>query len=154
MERNVSERRKVEERIKKKEAEIQELERQVGEARVYLQALQDVLKLFPREAGSSSALAVAALRPGSAVGQARDIILRHGAPVHITEILKELGKEVTRETRASLAGSLAAYVRRGEIFTRPAPNHFGLVEFGGTPPVDTPPDDFGAIASQDDDIPF
>jgi hypothetical protein len=59
--------------------------------------------------------------------------LRHGDPVHITTLLAEIGLEINRDTRASLAGSLAGYVRRGEIFTRPAPNTFGLIELGHTP---------------------
>jgi hypothetical protein len=39
-----------------------------------------------------------------------------------------MGKEVTRETRVSLASALSAYARRGEIFTREGPNRFGLFE--------------------------
>jgi hypothetical protein len=52
---------------------------------------------------------------------------------------------LNKSTRAAVAGSLSAYVRNGEIFTRPAPNTFGLIEFGGK--VETslngPPRGFG-----------
>jgi hypothetical protein len=34
--------------------------------------------------------------------------------------------------RSALSGSIAAYVRKGEIFTRPAPNTFGLLELGNS----------------------
>ena len=108
----MNERKKIEDRLRKKEQEIQELEEKMKAARVYIGALQDVLKLLPRETN------VVALRPGSAVAQAREIILQAGKPVHINAILEGLGKEGTREARASLTSSLASYVRRGEIFTR------------------------------------
>jgi hypothetical protein len=114
------------------------------------------------EAGES------AMRVGSAVNKARETILRRGKPVHINELLVAVGKEVTRESRASLTSSIAAYVRRGEIFTRPAPNTFGLVELGhaapaGGAPQPQPPQGFGKVVQSpdpkishdmDDDIPF
>ena len=67
----------------------------------------------------------------------------------------------------SLASSLAAYVRRGEIFSRPAPNTFGLLELGhlGGEEAEEPPSGFGKVTTireepkaevgeVDDDIPF
>lgn len=56
---------------------------------------------------------------------------------------KTLGK-----AEISLASSLAAYVRKGEIFTRPAPNTFGLVELGHKTIIEEeagPPAGFGQI---------
>jgi hypothetical protein len=87
-----------------------------------------VLKILSRDGGDDEP--ETKLRHGSAVAQARDVILDHGSPMQIDEILSAMGKEATRETRASLVGSIAAYVRRDEIFTRPAPNTFGLIELG------------------------
>jgi hypothetical protein len=146
VESNISERRKIEERLRKKEQEIAELEEQIKAARIYLQALQDVLKILPK-APDPTVTAEAVLRPGSAVAQAREVILERGEPVQILELLQALNKEPTRENRASLTSSLAAYVRRGEIFTRPAPNTFGLIELGHhTSEVDLedhPPTGFG-----------
>ena len=142
----MNERKKIEDRIRKKEEEIQGLEADARDARVYVKALQDVLKMLPREPESVGESPSASLRPGSSVALARDIILKKAAPVHITQLLQEMGKELTRENRASLASSLAAYVRKGEIFTRPAPNKFGLVELGHTQKEEgdsEPPDDFG-----------
>jgi hypothetical protein len=148
---NLNERKKIEDRIRKKEAEIQELEMQAREGRVYVQALQDVLKMLPKEARdteSGSESASIALREGSLASQARDAILKLGRPVHVSELLAEIGKEDTRENKTSLSGTLAAYVRKREIFSRPAPNRFGLVELGHThapAEVGHPPDDFGEI---------
>jgi hypothetical protein len=124
----MNERRKIEERLRKKEEEIRLLEAQIRDARIYMQALQDVLKLLPR--GSERSMVPSALRPGSGVAKARECILSKGEPAHVLELLRALGKEPTREARASLSGSLAAYVRKGEIFTRPGPNIFGLIELG------------------------
>lgn len=138
--------RRIESLIRKKEAEIQLLESQLSAARAYLQALQDVSKVLPRKQPVGTE-AASALRPGSMVAQAREAILRHGSAMHISQILLAIGKKTTRKDRASLSGSISAYVRRGEIFTRPAPNQFGLVEFGGneTPSAVEPPEGFGEL---------
>jgi hypothetical protein len=80
--------------------------------------------------------------------QARQIILKLARPAHVSELLAEIGKDDTREHRTSLSGTLAAYVRKGEIFTRPAPNKFGLIELGHLQRVtepSQPPDGFGEI---------
>lgn len=155
----------VEERLRRKELEIQSLEEKLRAARIYLQALRDVLKVGQlaenRDQGGVSADVL--LRPGSAVALARDAILARGKPVHINELLGIQGKELTRESRASLTSSLSAYVRRGEIFTRPAPNTFGLIELGHdhseTGPPNEPPRGFGqstpmSVREIDDSIPF
>jgi hypothetical protein len=158
----MSERAKVEERARRKEAEIQGYEEKIRAARVYLQALRDVLKLMGEEDTDTSSGddIETELRPGSAVAQAREIITLKGAPIHINDLLDALGKPQTRENRASLIGSLSAYVRRREIFTRPAPNTFGLLELGHAFPGETqePPQDFGRVSAakaseEDDEIP-
>jgi hypothetical protein len=144
-------------KIRRKEAEIQGLEDKLKVARIYLQALQDVLGAVERGAGAAGA--DSALRVGSSVAQAREAILRAGKPVHISDLLVALGKVVTKETRASLASSLAAFVRRREVFTRPAPNTFGLVELGhlseDDPTSPEPPLSFGKPPTDGDtEIPF
>jgi hypothetical protein len=147
----------IKERLRKKELEIQSLEEKLRSARIYVQALQDVLRAIGQ--GSSESAHVASLKAGSAVASAREIIMKAGKPVHVNDLLEGLGKGGSREGRASLTSSLAAYVRRGEIFTRPAPNTFGLVELGHEP-VDLgdvgPPADFGRepVDVDDREIPF
>ena len=136
----MDERKVIEEKLQKKEQEIQTLEERIRAAKVYMQALQDVLKALdgnraPPKAGET------ALKPGSGVAKVREMILSTKKPMHINKLVEGLGKDVTRETRASLTSSLAAYVRRGEIFSRPAPNTFGLIELGhvdDSPPAPPP----------------
>lgn len=138
-------RNRLTEKIRKKEQEIQELEAQIREARAYIQALQETMKLLPR--GENVTREV--LRTGSMVAEARRAIREKGAPMHVNELLQELGRVVNKKNRASLSGSLAAYVRRKEIFTRPAPNTFGLIEMQrptgakSEENADKPPPDFG-----------
>lgn len=146
----MEDRKKIEERLRKKEAEIQGLEDRLRTARIYVQALHDVLKMLGTETPSppsTAAYTESILRVGSAVDQARQVILSRKEPVHISALLEALGRDLSRESRASLTSSLAAYVRRGEIFTRPAPNTFGLVELGHTTSdddeIETPPSGFG-----------
>jgi hypothetical protein len=142
----MSERDIIQDKIKKKEQEIQLLEEKLRSAKIYLNALLDISKALSRELHTNADSAV--LREGSAVTKAREFILRRGLPVHINDLLQGLGREMTRESRASLTSSIAAYVRRGEVFTRSAPNTFGLIELGHTTSTDSdspsePPDGFG-----------
>jgi hypothetical protein len=107
---------------------------------------KDAQGILPR--GSERNIRAGALRPGSGMAKVREFILEKGRPGHVTELLEALGRPATREARASLSGSLAAYVRKGEIFTRPSPNTFGLIELGhdnedDAGPDNEPPVDFG-----------
>ncbi len=155
----MSERSIIEGQLSKKVAEIQALEEKLKTARVYVRALEDILKELNKSGNSSSASAESdvSLRRGSSVDQARAVILERGTPIYIDDLLEALGKEVTRETKASLTGSLAAYVRREEIFTRPAPSTFGLIELGHfeiAEDANEPPAQFGSSEAADDEIPF
>lgn len=127
--------------IEEKKTEIVGLEGKVCEAKAYLSALEDSLKLISKHDDGSKG---DALRPGSMVHQAREVLKKAGKPLHIGDLLKEMGKEATKENRVSLSGSLANYVRSQTIFTRPAPNTFGLAEFDSADSdADEPPDGFG-----------
>lgn len=151
----MSDRSVIESRIKRKESEIQSLEKKLNAAKIYLQALRDIQGAIANDVekdGSSGTV----LREGSAVALARDVILLLGAPVHIDGLITSLGKELSRETKASLTGSLAAYVRREEIFTRPAPNTYGLRELNHFELDQTPdelPRSFGSMPNLTDDTP-
>jgi hypothetical protein len=126
----------VKEKLRLKEHEILVLEDRLREARGYVKALREVL-------GEDA--------PGdrSMAEIARDIIITRQHSVHITELLRAMGRELTRENKVSLTSVLAAYVRRGEIFTRLGPNQFGLLELGHVPkPLNEqqePPADFGDL---------
>ena len=112
----------------KKQAEVDQLERQIDDARVYLQAIQDSIRALPRDLPNTDRQSEeAVLRPGTALFRAKEAIEANGAPMHITMLLKVLGVENTKAARVSLVGSLGTYVRRNVIFTRPGPNIFGLV---------------------------
>ena len=135
-------RKELDRKIEKKKEEIASLERSVGEARAYLQALEDTRKMLPKEAESQDEVV---LRAGTDLAKVRDVLQQEGKPLHVEELLKRIGKPVEKKQKISLSGSLASYVRDHKIFTRPAPNTFGLVEFesaDGLPP-DGPPENFG-----------
>lgn len=146
----MSEQSIIEKRIRKKEAEIQGLEDKLRSARIYIQALQDVRRELDGDDDSSE------LKKGSMIAMARDAIERAGKPLHVDEILKTIGRPA--DSKSSLTGSIAAYVRRGEVFTRPAPNTYGLVDM--PEPSRSPPSGFGRAqpaafdTDLDDDVPF
>ncbi len=132
----------------KKQQEIRSLEMQLREASAYLQALQDSMKLLPKDVESSSD-AEHNLREGSTLAKTRDLLRHAGSPLPIAEILKLLGKPQDKKNRISLAGTLSGYARKGRIFTKTAPNTFGLVEFGTAEPTaeveDELPEEFGSM---------
>jgi hypothetical protein len=144
-------RRELRRKIEKKQGEIElwqtqlrELDTKVREGLAYVMGLEETLKLLPVE--SSADAANAALRPDSTIAKAREVILKAGKPLHIVEILKALGKSIDHDSKASLSGSIGAYVRNKQIFTRPAPNTFGLAEFQrDTKAEEELPPDFGVI---------
>ena len=156
----MNERTRIEQLLRKKQTEVVTLEEKLKAAKTYLAALRDVLKVTAGEASESDPK----LKEGSAVAMAREAILARGEPVRLDDLLLSIGKEATQANRSSLAGSLAAYVRRNEIFTRPAPNTFGLIELGHEEASevedDEPPAGFGRApvasfgADVDDDVPF
>lgn len=131
--------RDLEKKIKQKIEEVQQLRENLYKAESYLEALQDSLKLFKKTSNAESNESV---RPGSMVDKARKILLEANKPLYVGDILKGMGKEVNKGTRASLSGSLGSYVRENFIFTRPAPNTFGLIEFEDESEGDIP-DNFG-----------
>src|SRR6476646_645267 len=114
--------------LDRKQQEIMNLELQLEKARTYVEALQDSMRLLPRDASGASE---ATLRPDTALARTRDILRSAGKPMHINELLKALGSPSDPKHKLSLGGSLANYVRKGQIFTRPAPNTFGLLEMNG-----------------------
>jgi hypothetical protein len=129
--------------ISKKEQEIGDLEQKLRDARVYLQAVQDSMKALPKDAMDPDK--PRELRPGTAVAKTRDLIKSAGRPLHITDILKGLGRPVDKKNKLSLSGSLAGYVREGQIFSRPAPNTFGLIDLGVNGSNADLPEDFGKM---------
>jgi hypothetical protein len=112
-------------KLEKKQQEKQAFEDQARECAIYIGSLQDVLKMLPREAEDGKEIV---LRHGSQVARARDAIRQAGRPLHVSEILMAIGRGNSKANRLAISGSLAGYVRRGEVFTRPEPNTFGLLE--------------------------
>jgi hypothetical protein len=124
--------------------------------------LKDALKLLPRDTKAPDFVPTKILRQGSEMYRVYEVLKAAGRPLQILEILSAIGKD--KSQRASLTGALGHYVRKGEIFTRPDPNVFGLKEFeqeegSVSDEVSEPPSTFGTdnLESADlasEDIPF
>jgi hypothetical protein len=140
--------KKIEDRLRRKEQEIQELEIKISEAKAYIQALTDTIKLLPKDKKEFVSVEDK-LRPGSLVFKTWEFLKKSGKPMHINEILIAIGKTTNKKDKIALAGSLGWYVRRQEIFTRPEPNTFGLIAIEKS---EEPPDDFGVAEKEDEDI--
>lgn len=135
-------RKRIDKEIEKQEAHIDDLRHQLTAAEAYLKAQQDMLKMLPRETDPARNSA-ASLRPGSDSAKIRDILQEAGTPIHLDQILAKMGRPPTRENKSAISGTLSGYVRRGVIFTRPAPNTFGLRPTAEEPAMEEPPESFG-----------
>jgi hypothetical protein len=125
--------------IEKKRAEIGEAQRAMIAAEAYIQALTDALKKLPKEDQAAPTV-----RPGSEVEKVRDAILAVGQPMHLNAIIEALGRSDDPDAKTKIAGLLGWYTSKGRVFTKTAPNTYGLVELA--PPI--LPDEFGAEAAQ------
>jgi hypothetical protein len=141
----------IKKRIDRKRSEISDMQAMVRDAEIYIQALEDTIRLLPRDTDGVDTSAD--LRPGSRVAKAREFLRKAGAPQQIMSILEGIGEQPTPASRAALSGSLSAYVRKGEIFTRPSPNVFGLNDFAvsNRPAKNTPPPEFGEDEQAEED---
>jgi len=129
--------------INKKLQEVAELELRIREAKAYIQGLEDSMKLLPRDVNST---VEHVLRPDSSLAKTRDAIKTAGAPMPIADILKAIGKPQDKKHRVSLAGTLSGYARQGKVFTKTAPNTFGLIELGvRASDGDELPEEFGSM---------
>jgi hypothetical protein len=137
----MSSRNAIEKMIDKAEEEKASLLKQIELKDAYIQGLKDTVRHFPKSSEKPNGKTT--LRAGSDIAKAREIILKEGKPMHIVELVKRLGKEVTKQNRASLSSYIGSFVRNGEYFTRPAPNTFGVVEFEENQGAGEPPPDFG-----------
>lgn len=120
---------KLEKRIRDKEIEIQALEIALKEARAYLQAVRDVLRLSSKPSEEKNYSNNTNIRAGSILEQVYTILNKAGQPMKIMDILKAMGKNQTTENRQSLVGSINSYARKGKLFTKTGPNTFGLIEW-------------------------
>lgn len=126
-------RQKIESLIEKKRQESAELQSQIDKNEIYIQGLLDSLRFLPKEQESTEPKAESHLRAGSDVYKAREFLKAAGRPMYIMDILKGIGKEANKSNRVSVSGTISWWVRKGQIFTRPSPNTFGLVEFDVLP---------------------
>src|SRR5438876_12361335 len=106
-------REKFEDRIRKKKEELRELEAQTRNLRVYIEAIEDSLKLLPKEDEEESPGEIE-LRHGSRPALVRDLLRAAGHPLHIGAILVGLEIENTKANRASVSGTIASYARQGQ----------------------------------------
>ena len=119
-------------RIQKKQAEIEGMRTNLRIEERYLEALQDAYKLLPRAGEESNGSRATGFRKGSGVAKAYEALKRTGHTMHIKDLVEEMGLKANRANTQGLASSLRSYVLKGEVFTKPAPNTYGLIEFGET----------------------
>lgn len=117
-------RRKFEDKLRKTKKDLDEAKERVHTLETSMKTWEEALKLLPKDGED----ATKKLRPQSQLAKTRNAIKRKGSPMHIVEILEAINKTNNKKNRLSLAGSLGWYVRQGEIFNRPEPNTFGLIE--------------------------
>jgi len=122
-------RREFEKLIEKKKVEIIEAQRAIASAEAYIQAMTDAIKKLPKDDAVAPTV-----RPGSDVEKIRDVILSAGRPLHLSEIIESLGRQADPDAKAKVAGLLGWYTTKGKVFSKTAPNTYGLTEVTAIPP--------------------
>lgn len=69
------------------------------------------------------------IKAKSSVGKARAILRKVGEPLHVDDIFSRINKGRKKVKRSTLVGSLSRYVKMEVVFSRTAPNTFGLLEW-------------------------
>ncbi len=113
--------------IEKKRLEVDALRTQLTAAEAYIEAMQDAIKLLPKELNGDGA--TFQLREGSKLAKVRDLLAENGKAMHINQILAGIGDSPDTKARVALTGSLGQYAREGKTFTKEGPNEFGLLEY-------------------------
>lgn len=103
-----------------KNAELVRLEAELAAGRAYLRLLEDRI-----EAAEQRSTEIECSDPVIVI---RRLIREAGRPLYIDDILRGLDRPLNREGREEIRHLLLSWVRREEIFTRPRPGVFGLVE--------------------------
>jgi hypothetical protein len=150
-------RAELQKRIDKKKVELDSLQTEISTLFVEvekvesaLSELQSLLKVIPKtEAdGDAGPQVEIILRRGSDMALVREVLRRLHQPTYIDDILKAMDRDVTKKARASLAGQISFYVRKEQIFTKTAPNTFGLREWDYFNP------EFKIVATADEALPL
>jgi len=117
--------RRLGDKVRKEQTAIAEIETKVVDATARVSALEEALKLFPKEGETSD------LRAGTQMAEVQAVLRAHGKAMSLAEILKAIGAAGDEGKRNSLRGSLASYARDGRVFTKEdGSDTFGLIEFG------------------------
>ena len=130
-------------RVGKKRQEIAALEQQIMAAKAYLQAMDEALRLAERtNSPTATRRRASGLRSGSMPANAYPVLKQAGHPMYLVALLDAMKVPLTAKNKRTLASSLSAYARKKDVFTRPRPNTFGLIEFkenaGGGSSLDEP----------------
>ena len=122
-------RAELEKRITHERERVAALRNEIERKEAFILGLQEALKIFPRDTLTAP---YGGRRPRSRsdVQKARQLLSTMNGAHHVSDILKGIGKEDTKQNRASLSSSLARYARKGEIFQREGPNEFSLINGG------------------------
>lgn len=126
----MSTRKKFEDEIAKLEEEIAEHQKEIDQKSFSIETWKRAIKMLPKEGNGDQAVRQPrrALRPGSDVDLARAALMTAKRPLHINDLLVAMGRGTAKDERISLASSIQAYVRKGAVFKKTAPNTFGLIE--------------------------
>lgn len=119
-------RRKTENKISQMVEKIQQLKADTLAAEAELKGMKEILKFLPKE--GDKALKTT-LRVGSLAEKAYKALSKNKTSMHVSDLLLAIHRANNKKNRLSLSSVLAQYVRKVEIFSRPAPNTFGLMSW-------------------------
>lgn len=120
-------RTELENRIAREQQKVAAMRSELERTEAFIEGLLEALKMLPKDIPNLKHSGNRTSRSRSDVQKARQLLGATRGPLHISDILKGIGKEDTKQNRASLSSSLARYARKGELFQREGPNEFSLM---------------------------
>lgn len=116
--------------IEREKQEAQELQLTLSNKLSRISAFEEILKLIPDNGIQTKSNSVErTLRYGGLPQKTQSLLSREGKPLHIKEILERLDLPLTKANYLALASSIGTYAKNQRIFSKTAPNTFGLIDF-------------------------
>jgi hypothetical protein len=141
----------IEKRIEREKQKISDLQKQIERCNAFILGMQEALKFIPKTGEKITKEYY--FRSGD-TKQAYEVLKQSAKPLSINEILSLIGKEPTKQNKASLSSSLHRAVKKSGLIKKVASNMFTITENEVNKEVEEPidlPDGFG---KDEKDIPF
>ena len=117
--------------------EISAIKRELRRKTGFLHGLETALAALVDSDATTAPTQRKKREPTGRIARVIDFLRETREPQHLDILIEALGENVNRETQTSFRAQIGKYVNKHHLISRPAPNIFGLIEWGDTPSDET-----------------